>query len=193
MNNPSSSPLLRSFSATLSRLPQRKLAAGGTLAASIALALMLAAPSPNAAESTTASNTKAPVVVVRQSFADLVERVQPAVVNVSTKTRVSQAASQGLPFQFPPGSPQEERFREFFEKRFGKNNQDAPQARGVGSGFIVDADGYVVTNHHVIKGAHEIIVTLNDGTELEAKVVGHDSKTDLALFENRQRKSAALC
>ena len=115
-----------------------------------------------------------------QSFADLVERVQPAVVNVSTLTRRGTSAAPSTPFNLPEGSP----FREFFERRFGPLPEGGPpQAQGVGSGFIVDVDGHVVTNHHVVKGADKILVTLNDGTELSATVVGHDEKTDLALLK----------
>jgi len=129
--------------------------------------------------------TPAPVVTAPQGgFADLVEQVQPAVVNISTRTRVATASSPAIPFEFPKGSPFAERFREFFERQTpGAPRGNAPQAQGVGSGFIVDAQGYVVTNHHVVKGADEIIVTLNDGTEIEARVVGHDDKTDLALLK----------
>lgn len=163
----------------------RWLAVGGSVAAGIALALMLTVPAPNAAAETQGANamSTAPAVPARRGFADLVERVQPAVVNVATRARVTRASTQNMPFQFPQGSPFADRFREFFDKQQQGPKDGTPQASGVGSGFIVDASGYVVTNNHVIDGADEIIVTLHDGTELEAKVVGHDSKTDLALLQ----------
>ena len=122
--------------------------------------------------------------VGQPGFADLVERVQPAVVNVSTRTRVARASAEGMPFQFPEGSPFAEQFRRFFERRFpGAPEGGMEQAQGVGSGFLIDPDGHVVTNHHVVKNADEIRVTLHDGTELTAEVVGHDDKTDLALLK----------
>jgi serine protease Do len=148
------------------------------LAAAGATALTLSVP--------TYSTVPAPVNTPgpRQSFADLVERVQPAVVNVATRRRVAQASAPGLPFEFPEGSPFGEQFREFFKRQFPDGpGGHAPQAQGVGSGFLVDAHGHVVTNHHVVKGADEILITLDDGTELSARVVGHDEKTDLALLK----------
>jgi len=178
--------LLHSIRATM----RPRLAVGASMAAGIALALMLTAPTPNAAETTAANAAPAsPTVFARTGFADLVERVRPAVVNVSTRTRVTRTSMQNMPFQLPKGSPFAERFREYFEKHSQRSpGGEAPQASGMGSGFIVDADGYVVTNHHVIKDADEIIVTLSDGTELKAQVVGHDSKTDLALLKVQNDK-----
>ena len=180
-NNPVST-LTKSFS----RTPQARIAALGSVAAGVAVALMLTSPTPNAAESKLATNANVavPMVSARRGFADLVERVQPAVVNVSTRTKATRASGQTMPFQFPKGSPFAERFREFFEKRQQRGpNSGAPRASGVGSGFIVDPSGYVVTNNHVIEGADEIIVTLSKGKELKAKVVGFDAKTDLALLK----------
>ncbi len=157
------------------------LAGAAFLGAALALGLATAAPPVIGSTEVTPSPAAASPL---GGFADLVEQVQPAVVNISTRTRVATASSPSMPFEFPEGSPFAERFREFFERQMpGAPRGDAPQARGVGSGFIVDAEGHIVTNHHVIKGADEITVTLSDGTELEAKVVGHDEKTDLALLE----------
>lgn len=119
------------------------------------------------------------------SFAELAEQVSPAVVNISTTRQVSGSPERGLPFDFPPGSPFEEFFRQF-QDRFGDGgNGQAPmrRANALGSGFIIDADGYVVTNNHVIDGANEIQVTLTDGTQLPAKLVGTDKQTDLALLK----------
>jgi serine protease Do len=116
------------------------------------------------------------------SFADVAERLLPAVVNISS----SQAAPQRkggpeLP-QFPPGSPFEEFFRDFFD-RHQQPDQAPRRATSLGSGFIIDSkNGFVVTNNHVIQDADEITVILQDDTNIKAEVVGHDSKTDLALL-----------
>jgi len=151
------------------------------LAAAVAMtmALSMTAPAVHAAAAAVQQHP-ATMPGQPQSFADLVERVQPAVVNVSTLSKRGAGTAPAAPLNLPEGSP----FREFFERRFGPLPEGgAPQAQGVGSGFIIDAQGHVVTSNHVIKDADEIQVTLSDGTELSAKVVGHDEKTDLALLK----------
>ena len=110
------------------------------------------------------------------SFADQVEQLSPAVVNISTTTIVSEGPSMDMP-QFPPGSP----FEEFF-KNFGDDNRQR-RASSLGSGFIIDAEGIVVTNFHVIENAEEITVTLSDETSFTAKVLGQDQKTDIAVLK----------
>ncbi|WP_188260012.1 DegQ family serine endoprotease [Azospirillum tabaci] len=134
------------------------------------------------------------------SFADLAAKVSPAVVNVSTTQQAK--AERGNPRLpgFPPGSPFEEFFRQF-QDQFGQNggpgggpdDESEGQPRGkvgsLGSGFIIDAAGYVVTNNHVIDGADEIKVTLQDGTELPATLVGRDAKTDIALLKVKSDKA----
>ncbi len=120
------------------------------------------------------------------SFADLVERVTPAVVNVSTvQGDADEEQPRGLPGmpEFPPGSPFEEFFKQFQEQQRGARPKQHEKQQAQGSGFIVDAAGYVVTNNHVIDGAEEITVTTHDGAKLEAKLVGRDPKTDLALLK----------
>ena len=116
------------------------------------------------------------------SFADLAEKLLPAVVNISS-TQVSRERAQRGPEipQSPPGSPFEEFFRDFMDR----NRPDAPPRRvtSLGSGFIIDPAGFVVTNNHVIEDADEISVILQDNTTLKAKVVGKDTKTDLALLK----------
>jgi len=121
-----------------------------------------------------------------EGFADLAEKLAPAVVNISTTQIVDRDRTPEIP-KFPPGSPFEEFFREFFDER-GENNRDPQQRRrrrstSLGSGFIIDEEGYVVTNNHVIEGADEITVTLHDDTRLDAKVIGRDPKVDIAILK----------
>ncbi len=120
-----------------------------------------------------------------ESFADLVETLQPAVVNVSTTQKVAGHRSEGPSFEFPPGSP----FRDFFDQ-FGRRGEEEDRPRratSLGSGFIIDPSGYVVTNNHVIEGADKITVTMYDDTTLEAELVGRDAKTDLALLKIKEK------
>src|SRR6185312_16133535 len=93
--------------------------------------------------------------------------------------------------QFPPGSPFEQFFKDFLNRnRQGQGQQDAlpRQQTSLGSGFIVDASGLVVTKHHVIDNADTITVTLQDGTNFKAEIVGQDAKTDLALLRIKSDK-----
>ena len=115
------------------------------------------------------------------SFADLAEELLPAVVNISTTQVVERRAPQGE-IPFPPGSPYEEFFRDFFERQRPENMPEQ-RATSLGSGFIIDSSGYVVTNNHVIADAEEIRVILHDDTSLEATLVGRDPKTDIALLK----------
>ncbi|MFA6264610.1 MAG: DegQ family serine endoprotease [Pseudolabrys sp.] len=124
-----------------------------------------------------------------EGIADVAEQVIDAVVNISTKQTVD-LNSSAMP-QLPPGSPFEEFFEEFFKNRRGPggapgpngNQQQSRRVNSLGSGFIIDAEGYVVTNNHVIADADEVNVILNDGTTLKAELVGTDKKTDLALLK----------
>jgi serine protease Do len=114
------------------------------------------------------------------SFADVAERVTPAVVNVSVKASKMQPMLGGGHHGLPDNVPVPESFRRFFEQP----GQVVPrQSMGQGSGFVVDSQGYIVTNHHVIDGADEVTVVLNDGSSHAARVVGRDTKTDLALLK----------
>src|SRR5262249_86718 len=107
-----------------------------------------------------------------------------AVVNISTSQTVD-AKSGPMP-QLPPGSPFEEFFEEFFKNRRQGDQQNRERAprrvNSLGSGFIIDPSGIVVTNNHVISDPDEINVVLNDGTKLKAEIIGRDQKTDLALL-----------
>ncbi len=115
-----------------------------------------------------------------ESFADLVDQVSPAVVNITTTTMVAASAAPSTP-QAPDGSPFEDLFRDFLERQ---QQQGGPrQASALGSGFIISADGYIVTNNHVIADADEVQIELFNGGELSAKVVGVDTKTDIALLK----------
>ncbi len=117
------------------------------------------------------------------SFADVAERVTPAVVNVTVEQQPLRRMSRNgvpLPEGLPEGSP----LREFFEQFGGLGDMPMPfQREGEGSGFIIDPTGYVVTNNHVIESADTIEITLIDGTKYPARVIGRDSKTDLALLK----------
>ena len=117
------------------------------------------------------------------SFADLADRLLPAVVNIST-SQVVENRRGGQDFRFPPGSPFEEFFREFRERQ-GDGQDQAPRRRSqaLGSGFFISADGFVVTNNHVIEEADEISVIMQDGSEFDAELIGRDEKTDLAVLK----------
>ena len=116
------------------------------------------------------------------SFADLVETLLPAVVNISSTQKPEMVQDFPDMPHFPPGSPFEDFFDEFMDRRGGGVPSVPPAS--LGSGFIIDAEnGYVVTNNHVISGADEVRVTLHDDTTLEAEIVGRDEKTDLAVLK----------
>ncbi len=131
----------------------------------------------------------APLVTGLPDFTDLIDKVGPAVVNIRTTEKVKQ---QG------PGGPGEEEMQEFLRRFFGgaaprspnpgPRGRRAPQQeedvqRGVGSGFIISADGYILTNAHVVDGADDVIVTMTDRRELKAKVLGSDKRSDVALLK----------
>lgn len=111
------------------------------------------------------------------SFADLAEKLLPSVVNIRTTSTVAQGQHPLEGFEVPPG------LEEFFERFRDSLPQQRREATSLGSGFIISESGIIVTNHHVIKDAEEIVVVLHDDTELPAKVVGFDDKTDLAVLQ----------
>jgi len=110
------------------------------------------------------------------SFADLAAKVKPAVVTILSTHQAARESQ--FPFVFPKGSPFEDLFRRFQEQQGG-----AQPVRALGSGFVIDPAGYIVTNNHVVDGAKEIQVTLSTGTRFPAKLVGVDPKSDLALLK----------
>ena len=124
-------------------------------------------------------NTKNPPT----SFANLAEKLMPSVVNIST-TQTIKAQSTPFPFQFPPGSPFGEMFKEFEKPTERK-------ATSLGSGFIIKKDGTVVTNNHVIANADDIIVRVNN-KEYEAKVLGADPYSDIAVLKLNHQKILKL-
>jgi len=112
-----------------------------------------------------------------ESFADLAEKLSPAVVNISTTMVVNGNNRPQMP-QFPEGSPFEDFFKEFQDR-----GETSRRAQSLGSGFIIDAAGIVVTNNHVIENADEISVILANDESFQAKVIGRDAKTDIAVLQ----------
>ncbi|MEP5152114.1 Do family serine endopeptidase [Planktotalea sp.] len=118
-----------------------------------------------------------------ESFADLAEKISPAVVNITTSTTVARnTAPRGV---VPEGSPFEDFFREFQDRNNGEGGENNRPRRSsaLGSGFVISEDGFVVTNNHVIEGADEILIEFFEGGELPAKVIGTDPNTDIALLK----------
>ena len=143
-------------------------------ACGVLVALVVATPSP------AWTQAQPPVA----GFGDLVQRVSPAVVNISSTREVDGVQGPEFPLpEFPPGSPFEDFFRDFFDREQRPNRTPRRESFSLGSGFVVDPDGYVVTNNHVIAEADEINVIFADDREYPAEVVGRDPKTDLALLK----------
>ena len=117
------------------------------------------------------SNSK----TVPASFADLAEKLMPSVVNIST-TQTVVTNTNPFPFQFPPGSPFEDMFKEFGTPQERKSS-------ALGSGFIIDEKGIVITNNHVIQDAEDIIVRVNGNEEFKAKIIGADPLSDIAVLQ----------
>ncbi|MFK5998470.1 MAG: Do family serine endopeptidase [Rhodobacterales bacterium] len=136
----------------------------------LALALMLA-------QTLSAAARGAP-----EGFADLAARLSPAVVNITTTQMIAQPNRPVMP-QIPKGSPFEDFFKNFMDQGPNGQGQKPRKAVALGSGFIVSADGYIVTNNHVIDKADTIVIELFSGKKLDAKLVGRDLKTDIALLK----------
>ena len=116
-------------------------------------------------------------------FTDLVDQAVPAVVNIETRRFGDGPSEQTQRGQMPEGMPEDmpEFFRRFFGDPFGGQGRQ-PERRGGGSGFIIESDGLIVTNHHVVDEADEIVVRLSDRREFEAELIGSDPQTDIALL-----------
>jgi len=159
----------------------RSLGMAAGLAAAILAGVALAPPAMAQKPITVSPPSGAPM-----SFADLIERVSPAVVSVSvtTEIKVSDRNSVFNPFRGLPGFDE-------YEDEFGEQGEENDRGRpetdregnALGSGFFIRADGYIVTNHHVVENAREVIVTLKNGDQLEAEIVGSDEQTDLAVLK----------
>lgn len=124
-----------------------------------------------------------------ESFADLAEGLLDAVVNISTSQNAPAATEKAVPKpELPEGSPFEEFFDEFFNKRGPGAQPRQRKQSSLGSGFVIDPAGIVVTNNHVIDGADEITVNFTDGSKLVAELVGKDTKTDMAVLRVKPPK-----
>ncbi len=186
MSNPVQPPSKRKKTAWLSAATLAALVAGGAVESGfVPPALPAYAQAPIAASATQQM----------PSFADVIEKVKPAVVSVRVKANMVADRSDGGneafgPPDFPPGSPTERFFRRFQDGQGGPGFQFRQGPRrsveAQGSGFFISADGYVVTNNHVVDGATEVQVTTDDGRTLDAKVVGTDPKTDLAVLKVKE-------
>lgn len=128
-----------------------------------------------------------------ESFADLAEKVTDAVVNISASTTVQEQRNVQIP-QLPPGSPFQEFFDDFFNQKGGPNGEGngAPRqqrkSNSLGSGFVIDPSGIVITNNHVVGDANDITVIFTDGRKLKAEIVGKDPKVDIAVLRVKSDK-----
>jgi len=158
-----------------------------------ALALTQSAPTPSYAQRGLIALVMATALLMAQaiaakaqslpnSFADLAEQISPSVVNITTATVVAGRTNDGPRGIVPEGSPFEDFFREFEDRR-GDNGQRPRRSSALGSGFVISEDGYIVTNNHVIEGADEIMIEFFSGEELQAELVGTDPNTDIALLK----------
>ena len=119
------------------------------------------------------------------SFADLAEKLMPSVVNISTSKTVVTTINPFPGFQFPPGSPFEDMFKDF-------GTPQKKKAYSLGSGFIIDSSGIIITNNHVIEGAEDILVRIEGEKEYEAKVIGADPFSDLAVLKIKSSEKFKL-
>lgn len=164
------------------------------LASLVSSAVIFGAPAVTGISSAVAATTS--VAASLPDFADIVDKTSPAVVNIRTTQKVTTYAD-GSDGSDPSDAEMQEFFRRFFgvplptpqQPQQPKSNKKAPQQqqqevpRGVGSGFIISNDGYVMTNAHVVDGASDVYITLKDKREFKAKVIGSDKRTDVALLK----------
>ncbi|MEX2129573.1 MAG: Do family serine endopeptidase [Xanthobacteraceae bacterium] len=148
----------------------------------VALALAAGLITSMAAATDVAAQRRGP-----DSVADVAEKVLDAVVNISTSQTVTGQRTVPMP-QVPPGSPFEEFFEEFFKRRGEEDSNRPRRVSSLGSGFVIDPSGIVITNNHVIADADEVFANFNDGTKLKAEIVGRDTKTDIAVLRVKPEK-----
>lgn len=159
------------------RHPKAALLASTALVAAWMVVLPIMASPAASAEPTAPTVSVGPA-----SFAPLVARIKPAVVNIST-TEHATMVEDGQESPFPPDMPVPDLFKHFFDQIEPKGFAEHSVAHALGSGFLIDPAGYVLTNNHVIEHADKIQVTLDDGTNYPAKLIGRDPKTDIALLK----------
>ena len=168
--------MLGSPQAILTRMPARR-----ALAMAVAVAFLA-----SAAVAPAAAQRRGP-----ESVADVAEKVLDAVVNISTSQSVG-AQSSGPravpPPQGPQGSPFDDFFEEFFKRRGEEDNNRPRRVSSLGSGFVIDPEGIVITNNHVIADADEVFANFNDGSKLKAEIIGRDPKTDIAVLRIKPEK-----
>lgn len=164
-------------SETLSPVRHRQFAAALMLGAALGASVGLAA-SQELSSAAHAAPITVPQADSHMSFAPLVSRVKPAVVQIATVAGGEDYQVQNIPEMYGP-------FGEMLRRYYGGQGPRfrSPEQRALGSGFIIDAAGYIVTNNHVIDGAREISITLNDGSKHRAKIIGRDDQTDLAVVK----------
>jgi serine protease Do len=170
-----------------SKAGRRAVAAAGALSV-FALAASIFGPS--AAQEASQAGPEFAVGWQTRSFADVIEEVKPAVVNIMVTKVVRPMPTNGLDMRRAPADPRQGTpFDDFFERFFGPGYPGAPngmperRSQGQGSGFVIDPAGYIATNNHVVQDADEVIVRFDSGHELTAQVVGQDPQTDLALIK----------
>jgi len=160
----------------------KRVALAATMSSALATAALFSLP-PNAmAVPAEADAIGAGVQYGPPSFADLAERVEPAVVSIAV-SGTTEVSAQMNDAPFPGGKGLEEFFKQFRDRFPGAGNGAEREFKGAGSGFIISADGYVVTNNHVVERASEIEVLLSNGERYDATIQGRDPKTDLALLK----------
>lgn len=158
-------------------------AAGLALTIAVGLSpLGLESVSAAVAGTSTVPRSEGPIPGSPGSFADLADKLIGSVVNISTSQRVAGADGPAVP-RVPPGSPFEEFFEEFFDRQGPDGGPRQRRVSSLGSGFVIDPSGIIVTNNHVIADADEIVANLADGRRLPAEVIGRDTQTDVALLK----------
>ncbi|MGD8675687.1 MAG: trypsin-like peptidase domain-containing protein, partial [Desulfobacterales bacterium] len=128
------------------------------------------------------ASPNAPVPMIPENFSSLADTVSPAIVHIRVEKTVKTSGPAMGPFGMNPFGNNNP-FKDHSEKFFGPNGRPEFKQPGLGSGFVIDKDGYVVTNNHVVEGADKIKVVLKDEREYDAKIVGRDPVTDIALLK----------